>query len=707
MTDGSFRGNTRCPVCGRHYQGQFPRYCLTCGWMFEDRSQPPQTIAAAPGAQPVQPAGPVPVTLPDGSQGAYHQPRPRPPVSRPRPARQPVVERVKNSRRALGVIAACLVLLLVAGGAFGLVTWLKSIKRPVPLPATAAAMRASVAQDEGYLNERGKALALGRNKNAPIYSVSAKLDTVANSVSGTERLLYTNNTGVALSEIVLRLYANSDVVKEDGLDASVTGAQIDGHQATATLSHSLVTVTLPAPLGPGNAAMVSLDFKEFVPLAQSGLGSMEQLLGQESSTGYGVFGRSGTTYDLGYLMPIATTCGAQGWEKREAPAFGDVGDFDCGYYSVTLDVPAGYSVVATGMTVGEGASGDRRSFDFRAGPVRDFTAQVSNDYRVATTREGETLVSSYYHKDAGDAGGKVLGYARDALKAYNANFGPYPYRKLNLCEAPLAGGAGGMEFSGQIQMAELLYGSAGLTTNSADGQLNELLKSAGNLGGLLGDTLEFTVAHEVCHQWWGLVVGSDSIGHPWQDESLTNYCSVMYFKWQHGADAASQQLDMQIKMPYSAAKLMGGGGDMAVDSPVTAFSNQTQYTAIVYSKGALFFEALEKSMGEAPFTKSLQSYYQAYAFRNATPADLIASFENNSSDPGAVAVLNQRWINERHGDEDIAASIPGMDLVNDLLKNLPGDIDMNTLQDMLKQFMQNGSLPQIPGLDDQSPDQII
>jgi len=112
-------------------------------------------------------------------------------------------------------------------------------------------------------------------------------------------------------------------------------------------------------------------------------------------------------------------------------------------------------------------------------------------------------------------------------------------------------------------------------------------------------------------------------------------------------------------------------------------------------------------MGEAPFTKSLQSYYQAYAFRNATPADLIASFENNSSDPGAVAALNQRWINERHGDEDIAASIPGMDLVNDLLKNLPGDIDMNTLQDMLKQFMPNGSLPQIPGLDDQSPDQII
>src|SRR5450759_991351 len=117
-----------------------------------------------------------------------------------------------------------------------------------------------------------------------------------------------------------------------------------------------------------------------------------------------------------------------------------------------------------------------------------------------------------------------------------------------------------MEFSGQIQMAELLYGSAGLTTNSADSQLNEMLKSAGNLGGLLGDTLEFAVAHEVCHQWWGLVVGSDSIGHPWQDESLTNYCSVMYFKWQHGADAASQQLDLQIKMPYSAAKLMGGGG---------------------------------------------------------------------------------------------------------------------------------------------------
>lgn len=705
MIEGSSSGTTRCHVCGRDYQGQAPRYCLTCGWVFEEKGQTARTPSPSVPT-PARGGQPVPVILPDGTQVGLQHPQPRLPRKQLE-ARQPLVRRLAQSRLARGIVAACLVVLLLAGGAIGLILGLKSIKHSVPLPATAAAMRASVAQDEEYLNERGKVLASGRTRGAPVYSVSAKLDTIENSVSGTERLLYANNTGVVLNELVFRLYANSPVVRANGAEAAVSAVQVDGRATTAALSGSLLRVALPAMLSPGGEALVSLDFNELIPEVQSGLGTLEQLMGQESSTCYGVFGRSGTTYDLGYFMPIVTAYGPQGWEAREAPAYGDVGDFDCACYNVSVDVPAGYTVAATGMAAGEGGSGGRKVFEFRGGPVRDFTAQASPDYRVSSSSEGETLVSSYYLKDSADAGKKVLGYARDALRQYNAHFGPYPYRRLNLCEAPLAGGAGGMEFAGQIQMGQLLYGKTGLSTDTGNNQVDELLKSMGNLGGILGDTLEFTVAHEVCHQWWGLVVGSDSIGHPWQDESLTNYCSVMFVRWQHGADEASKQLDIQLAMPYAAAKLMGGGGDMPVDSPVTAFSNQTQYTAIVYSKGAMFFQALEKSMGEAAFEKSLQYYYEHYAFRNATPADLVYSFESNSSDPQAVASLHQRWINERHGDEDLAASAPGMDLLNNLLQNLPEGLDLNSLQDILKQFMPNGTMPQLPGWPEEAPDVTI
>ena len=52
-----------------------------------------------------------------------------------------------------------------------------------------------------------------------------------------------------------------------------------------------------------------------------------------------------------------------------------------------------------------------------------------------------------------DSGSKVLGFASDALNQYNKHFGPYPYKKFNVCEAPLGGSAGGMEFAGQVQIA--------------------------------------------------------------------------------------------------------------------------------------------------------------------------------------------------------------------------------------------------------------
>lgn len=263
-----------------------------------------------------------------------------------------------------------------------------------------------------------------------------------------------------------------------------------------------------------------------------------------------------------------------------------------------------------------------------------------------------------------------------------------------MCEAALGGAAGGMEYAGQVQIARMLYGLGGSSSGKAPeslkdlstDNLNELFNTLG--GGLLADALEFTVAHEVCHQWWGLVVGSDSIAHSWQDESLTNYCSVVYFRWQLGEQAAKTQLDTEILLPFSAGSLLDGG-DAAVDSPVDSFRSEEQYAVIVYSKGALFFQALEKKMGAAAFVKSLEDYYQKYAFLDAMPDDLVQAFQDNSSDPVAVAALHQRWIKELHVSEDIAATLPGGGLLQDLLKDLPNGqgLDLGPLKDLLKQYL--------------------
>ncbi len=639
----------RCGGCDREYEGTTPAFCYSCG-----------ALLGGPAGRP------------------------------------------RKHRAAFAVVAVILVLLLVTGGVTaGLYLARGRIEKPT-LPGTAGQLKSSINTCERYLNAKGKALARGRTAGASIYSVTARLDATENLVSGDETVLFTNRTGDNLSEVVFRVYANYGPVRGQGPAAVINNARAGGKASAASLDGSLLHVALAGTLAPGGETLISFTFTESVPEVQGGQGGLEGLTGGGTTGSYGVFGRDADIYDLGYVMPIVAGYASGAWENREPAAFGDIADFDCSYFNVSLDVPSDYQVAATGIETGHRSAGGRRTDSFAAGPVRDFAAQASRGYQQSTRQVGSTLITSYYLKDSAGSGTKVAGYSAGALEQYNAHFGPYPFNRLNVCEAPLAGGAAGMEFSGQIQIARMLYGAQSMKIPQSlkdlgGGNLDQLLGSL--TGGLLGGTLEFVVAHEVCHQWWGLVVGSDSVGHPWMDESLTNYCSVLYFRWQHGEQEAKKQLEIEIALPYSAAGLLGGG-DAVVDQPVDAFKNQEQYAAIVYSKGALFFQALESHMGPAAFDKSLRQYYEKYAFGSATPDDLLQAFQANAGDPAAIAALHQRWIKEKHGDEDIASSLPGGNLLQDLLKGLSNGTDLGPLENLLKQYLDLGGSQEqtTPGL---------
>ena len=56
---------------------------------------------------------------------------------------------------------------------------------------------------------------------------------------------------------------------------------------------------------------------------------------------------------------------------------------------------------------------------------------------------------------------------------------------------------------------------------------------------LMVDTREFVVVHEVAHQWWSAVVGSDSKRHAFLDEALANFSAALYFEVVHGDEAAT------------------------------------------------------------------------------------------------------------------------------------------------------------------------
>lgn len=582
------------------------------------------------------------------------------------------------------IIWLCVAAVALAGIIAGVIFFLHRPPR-VEMPKTKEELAKSIGEARLYLTSEGRRLeSENLGEGASVYSVSVNLDPAQKFLKGKEYVLFRNNTRGTLREVVFRFYPARPSGSEDE-KASISDVEVDGKEAKGTLNGSILKVNLPKPLKEGEDVLISLSFMAEVPEVQpAGIGS------SQPETGYGLFGHGEKTYNLGYSFPIVTSFGDGSWDSREVPPFGDVADFPCAYFSLSIEVPHNYIVAATGKKLDVAKRGGRAAYKFAAGPVRDMAVQASPAYEFSSRKIGETTVTSYFLRGSREAGMNFLDEACKSFEQFSAHFGGYPFKNLNLCEAPLGGGAAGMEFTGQILLCEALYGDSELLEGEEvpemlrefmDKDLFKMLKGLG--GGVFTKVEEFTIAHEVAHQWWAIAVGNDPIEHPFQDESLANYCAVLYFKWAHGEKEAQRQLQTQIILPYKTFLFLEGG-DGVVDSPAPSFKNEEEYIAMVYSKGALFFNELEKRLGEAAFLGGLKNYYLKFAFKSAQPEDLLIAFQTVSSDPGGIAFLWQRWIKEKHGAEDIG----GVESLRDLLEDSSGEFFLpgGPLDDMLKDF---------------------
>jgi len=518
-------------------------------------------------------------------------------------------------------------------------------ERQVDVPKTLSGLEESRVLAEGYLNHKRRDLVGDKTEGATIYSVRLDLDPVKHTLKGDEVLYYTNRTGEDLEEIVFRVYANCPIFQEECRDTIefsrvVTG----GEKAPFALEGSLLEVRLTQKLKAGNSVMVELSFESKVPL-----------VGEEN---YGIYGHTTNAYNLAYPFPIVGLHDQGGWESDQVPEHGDTTAFDSAYYDVSIEVPEKYTVAATGMPVANRVSGDRHIYRFAGGPVRDFAIQASTDYDVASRKVGPVNVYSYYFRGFEERGAEALQYACDAIKQYSNHFGQYPYKRFNVCAASLFYAAG-MELSGLIQVAQQSYCQEinnpelelPLDKDNPEEILTELVRNLSYW--LSGDYMEFVIAHETAHQWWGLAVGNDAIEYPWLDEALTQYSSICYFRWVYGDDVAQQKMEAFLIARYARHRLEGGE-DAVAASAAYDFEDGNQYYASIYYKAPLYYFKLEDMMGKEAFEKSLKEYYREYSFLNAKPGELTAIFHEDHRDPGAVKALYDRWLKETHGTQDVA-----------------------------------------------------
>lgn len=559
-----------------------------------------------------------------------------------------------RSRNSTSVLLSSLVLLAAA----------PSAAQPTEAPPFLESIRAS---------ERAAILQQAQTADGtdlPRYDLTLEVADDLSSFTLDETATVHNRSRRPWAEVVFRVFVNAVApAGEPPLVDFVSGDCLNGVSCVASApSPDLIVVRPASPLAPGGALRVHLNLRgrmraldpSRTTMMGQGMESLGALSGGHGGGDYGLLSVSDGVANMANFVPVLARRRAGRWEGRDASTLGDLGNDELAHFTARVNHADGVRVYATGLE-SAGVVGNRAQTRVNAGFVRDFALSMSGRFQALDRDVGGVRVRSVYIGDPDGRGSRtpdararrasaeqVLDAAAGSLALFERRFGPYPFTELDVVEAPLVGGAGGVEFTGMVTVATMFY-----RPMEAGGLMGALSAMGGgaNLESRRGAMLEFVTAHEVAHQWWHGIVGSDSRQHPFVDEGLAQYSALLYVEDAHGTERAREEGEQQVLAGYHMMRLMGHE-DGSVDRPVAAFGEPVVYAGLVYGKGPYLYRALRNQVGDRLFFRQLRAHAMAHRFRTAAPRaffDRLATGRHRRP----VRALERRWLEQTHGDEDL------------------------------------------------------
>jgi hypothetical protein len=444
-------------------------------------------------------------------------------------------------------------------------------------------------------------------------------------IDGDLTLEWINPADEAANEIYLRLYANDERYRDGATE--VDDITIDGEPVDPEFSvnDTLLTLPLDDAIEPGDGVTVEMVFNSIVP--------------NNVVSSYGMFSHDTDTdsYTIDHWFPLlAGYDPANGYELGPLSINGDPVFSNVAFFTVSLATPEEMVVASTGTVADSATDRGTTTTEYVSGPTRNFTLAISEHYTLVEGTAGGTTVRSYYLPGHEERGEISLQWAIDSIELFNGLIGPYPFEQFSVVDAVIGGGAAGIEFPQIVYVASSFY--------------NEPLDDE-----RFPRSHEYTLVHEVLHQWWYGVVGNNQHQHAFLDESLTNYLTVVYFEKIYGEDVAQQQALLNLVAPYLIflyGIFSSPNDDEVVDTPTDSFSSGDAYGTIVYSKGSLAFQAIREELGDDAFFAALQAYYADQALLIAQPDDLLDAFVEAEPEGVDIVPVWENWIEQANGKTD-------------------------------------------------------
>jgi len=405
------------------------------------------------------------------------------------------------------------------------------------------------------------------------YTLDVHLNYADHRLDVRERIDYTNVTSETLTNLVLNIHPNHS---RGAFKLNDIRVDVDGELVPPLVTPLDVTlrVELPRELKARDHVALFLNFTLNLPQISPDA--------EFSDAGFGYSKRS---ISLGNWYPVlAPYRGDKGWYALTYFPVGDPYVTEVADYQVTITATEGIVIAGSGKETLTG-----NVWRYEVEKARSFAFAASDRYQVSSTQAGDVRLTTYTFPDNQAAAEAVLQTGSQAIQLFDELYGPYPYGDYRVAETEFAGG---LEFTGLTFLGSAFFDQYDGTSRNA---------------------LIPLTAHEVSHQWFYGIVGSDQITEPWLDESIAEYSAYLYYERILPGDA-------DWWWNFAVDQWAPGG---RIDSLIYEFRDNRGYVDAVYRRGAQFIRDLRKTMGDPAFFDFLREYQRRHAYRLVTSKDFF------------------------------------------------------------------------------------
>jgi hypothetical protein len=485
------------------------------------------------------------------------------------------------------------------------------------------------------------------------YTINVKLDDVKNELTADESIEYVNNSPNELSFIYMHLWPNaykdnSTALAKQKLENGETNFffskeedkgyidmidfKVDGKPVKWELlkdSIDICKIYLNEPLISGGKIIITTPFHVKIPSGE-----------------FSRLGHIGQSYQITQWYPKPAVYDRNGWNQmpylNQGEFYSEFGSFD-----VSITLPGNYVLGATGDMIDAEkevqwlndkvheteaieyfnpkeldfpkSDTTTKTLRFKQKNVHDFAWFCDKRYHVlkgeVTTPHTQNKVTTWvmFTNSEGNLWKSSIQYMNDAIYYYSLWNGDYPYKHCTAVDGTISAG-GGMEYPN-------------ITVIGASGNAFQL---------------DVVITHEVGHNWFYGMLGSNEREHPWLDEGLNSANELRYVKTKYpekkltdgmmsilgkAFDLKNYDQKYQYYLSYliSAAK----NEDQPIEMPSYDYT-ELNYGGDVYSKTAITFDYLKKYLGDDVYDSAMRKYFEEWHFKHPQPQDLRRVFEKET-----------------------------------------------------------------------------